>query len=161
MGRESEHWEDRLVDSDDESLAIICSSPCLSATVIASGCWEIIAFLSVFSNSSFSLPHFLLSLMFCLLCSLFFRRHPMISHCFIVFLFRSTGFLVSVELCQAFLYSLSLPLLLAFWRRTQTVLEFEYVFYNWTCIVIVYVLINLYISYRIGFLSPGMGSGYS
>lgn len=59
-----------MVDSDDESLTISCSSPCLPTAVIASRFWEIIAFLSAFPNSSLSFPHFLLSLILC--CLLFF-----------------------------------------------------------------------------------------
>ena len=58
MRRESVWGEDGLVDSDDESFAISCSSPCLSTAVIASGCWEIIAFLSAFPNSPFLSPSF-------------------------------------------------------------------------------------------------------
>lgn len=80
-------WDEKAgggLNSCDESLAISCSSPCLSTAVIASGCWEIIAFLSVFSNSCFSPSHFLPSLILCPLCSLFSLRH--ISHSLVVFL---------------------------------------------------------------------------
>ena len=94
MRRKSKSGEDRMVDSDDKSLAISCSSPCLSTAVIASGCWKIIAFflciLLTLSLISFYQSSSVLYILFSLL------LHPLIYHCLVAFL---TG---PVDLCQAF-----------------------------------------------------------
>lgn len=84
-----------LEDSDDESLAISCSSPCLSAAVIASGCSEIIAFQFLFLALSFPPITHLLSYTFSFFSLLL---DLMISHSLVIF--QVLG--LPVELCQAF-----------------------------------------------------------